>query len=111
MVLASIARTFPVSHPEGAAGGFFSVFILVKFFHQRKKAEEGGSDSHEEKNQQKPRLRIEIAIQEITDSHADGHGKAHFQADAAESQNLFVRLFILHGAEGLQPFPWFYSVF
>ena len=108
MVRVSIARTFPVSHPEGAAGGFSSVFILVKFFHQRKKAAEGGGDSHEEKNQQKPWLRIEIAVQEITDSYADGHGKAHFQADAAESQKLFVRIFILHGAEGPQPFAGFY---
>lgn len=111
MVLASIARTFPVSHPEGAAGVSFSVFILVNFFHQRKKAAEGGSDSHEEKNQQEPRLRIEIAIQEISDPYADGHGKAHFQADAAEPQKLLVRIFILHGAEGPQPFPGFYSSF
>lgn len=111
MVLASIARTFPVSHPEGAAGGFFSVFILVNFFHQRKKAAEGGSDSHEEKNQQEPRLRIKIAIQEISDPYADGHGKAHFQADAAKSQKLFVRIFILHEAEGPQPFPECYSSF
>jgi len=105
MVLHSIARTFPVSHLEGGAGRFSSLFILVKFLQQRKKAAESGSNPHEEKNQQKPRLRFEIVIQQISDPHPDGHGKAHFQAEAAESQKLFVRLFILHGPEGLQPFP------
>jgi len=105
MVLHSIALTFPVSHLEEGAGRFSSLFILVKFFQQRKKAAESGGNSHEEENQQKPRLRFEIVIQQISDPHPDGHGKAHFQAEAAESQKLFVRLFILHGPEGLQPFP------
>jgi len=101
-VLHSIARTFPVSHLEGCAGEYFSGFIFVKFLHQRKKAAEGGGDSHEEKNQQKPWLRIEIRIQKVPDSHPDGHGKAHFQADAAESKKLLKGLFILHGAEAPQ---------
>ncbi len=111
MVLHSIARTFPVSHLEGGAGKFSSVFILVKFFHQPKQAAEGRGNPHEEKNQQKPWLRFEVIIQEIPDPHPDGHGKAHFQTEAAEPQKLFVRLLILHEAEGQQSFPGFYSVF
>jgi len=99
-----VAQSTP-ARLEGGAGVFSSEFILVKIFHQRKKTAESGSDPYEEKNKQKPWLRIEIGIKEIADPNPDGHGKAHFQADAAEPQKLLVRLFILHGAEEPLSFP------
>jgi hypothetical protein len=104
-----MARTFQFSCLGNVAGGFSSTFILVNIFYQRKKAAKGSGNSHKEKNQQKPRFRIEVKIQEVPDSHPNGYGETHLQADAAESKKLLVQpsLILFHCPSGHSLLPFF----